>query len=97
MPPHASILPWLWAPQTASLSLCAVELETEKGRHAQAFLQQAKMVQLGQAGGNFVRITDLEASSDIADVMKKDRALLPMMTSSGTHIGKQRDGKVLER
>lgn len=73
-----------------------VELETDKGRHAQVILQQAETVRLGLEGGDFVRVTDLEASSGNADVNKKERVLL-RITSSGTHVGKRYDGTVLER
>jgi 3-dehydroquinate synthase II len=67
-------------------------------RLAQIFLQQAETVRLAQEGTNFFRVTDLKALSDpLLPTAKGKVPVVLRVMSSGTHIGKVYDGKVVER
>lgn len=73
-----------------------VELDepTTKSK-AQVFIQQAETVRLGRDGGKFVRVTELEPSTCLADATTQP--VLLRITSRGTHVGKKYDGKVVEK
>ena len=75
-----------------------IELELKDEAYSQSgqiFLQQAETVRLGEEGGNFLRVTDLEAQSKKdADCMK---SVLLRVTTTGTHVGKAYSGSVEEK
>ena len=63
----------------------------------QVFLQQAETVRLGQQGGSFVRVTDLQAQTKRDGNSEHVEQVLLRIKSAGTHIGKAYTGKVTER
>lgn len=64
---------------------------------AQIFMQQAETVRLGRNGGNSIRVTDLDGSSEKGSKSGKREPVLLRIVGSGTHVGKAYTGKVLER
>lgn len=59
------------------------------------FLQQAETVRLGQPGGEFTRVTDLEVAAP--EEFAKQQPILLRVSSEGTHLGGRYSGKVVER
>lgn len=82
--------------------LVALQQQNETGKAwatavGQIFLQQAETVRLGQQGGSFVRVTELQSQIKGNGNSKDTEPVLLRIQSAGTHIGKAYTGQVTER